>query len=135
VITIVTNPQTRSSSATGVLMDEIERVQTWELSDEELSRAKAALTRQYMEQSDTVSGQAGALGFYEMISDYKFAVNYLDLITSVTADDVKRVANKYLSRTSYVQVIAEPQTRPKSEPGDAPGSANAVTASVRLRVP
>jgi len=48
---------------------------------------------------------------------------------------VQRVANKYLSRTAYVQVVAEPQARPKSEPGDGtPGSANAITASVRVRV-
>jgi hypothetical protein len=44
------------------------------------ARAKTMLTRQYVQQSETVSGQAGALGFYDMISTYQFAITYLNQI-------------------------------------------------------
>jgi predicted Zn-dependent peptidase len=135
-ITLVVGPQTTGGGkALDVVMNEIERTQNNGLSDEELARAKAALARQYIQQSDSVSGQAGALGFYDMIADYKFAIDYLDMVARVTSEDIKGVANKYLSRTSYVQVIAEPTARPKGEPDEAPGASNAVTASVRVRVP
>ena len=134
-VTLVINPEAKSA-AIGVLMDEVQRVHEQGLSDEELTRAKAALMRQYVEQSDTVSGQAGALGFYDMIADYKFATTYLDRIAQATNDDVKRMASKYLSRTSYVQVVAEPQVRPRREPGEgAPENPNTITASIRLHLP
>lgn len=134
-ITLVLNPQA-NSAAIGVLMDEVQRVQEKGLSDEDLTRAKAALVRQYVEQSDTVSGQAGALGFYDMIADYKFATTYLDRIARATSDDVKRMANKYLSRTTYVQVVAEPQVRPRRDPDDGTiGNPNTITASIRVHIP
>ena len=134
-VTLVVNPQARGA-AVSVVMDEVQRVQENGLSDEELKRAKAALVRQYVEQSDTVSGQAGALGFYDMIADYKFATSYLDMIARVSSDDVKRMANKYLSRTAYVQVVAEPQVRPRREPDDgSTGNPNTITASIRVHIP
>ncbi len=134
-VSLVLNPEA-SSAAIGVLMDEVQRVQQQGLSDEELVRAKAALVRQYVEQSDTVSGQAGALGFYDMIADYKFATTYLDRIERATNDSLKRMANKYLSRTAYVQVVAEPQVRPRRDPGDSvPENPNTITASVRIQIP
>ncbi len=138
-VTLVVNPEARSGDAIGLVMDEIEKVQREGLSGEALARAKQSLTRQYIEQSDTVSGQAGALGFYDMIGDYNFAVEYLDRIGHITSDDVKRVAQKYLSRTAYVQVVAEPlpAARPKIPGTPLEGGSGSITASipVPLKVP
>ena len=138
-ITLVVNSEAPSGDAVGLVMDEIEKVQREGLSDEDLARAKQALTRQYIAQSDTVSGQAGALGFYDMIGDYKFAVEYLDRIGSITSDDMKRVTQKYLSRTAYVQVVAEPLPLPLPQNPGAPleGGSGSITASipVPLKVP
>jgi zinc protease len=98
------------------LLAEVGRVRTGGIDAASLARAKTMLTRQYVQQSETVSGQAGALGFYDMISTYQFAITYLNQIQQVTADDVRRVARNYLSTTNYVQVAIEPTPVPRSRP-------------------
>lgn len=134
-VTLVVSPDARSGNAIDVVMGEIEKVQRDGLSDAELARARRALTRQYVQQSDSVSGQAGAIGFYEMIGDYNFALSYLDRIAGIKSDDVRRVAQKYLSRTSYVQVIAEPIPRPKPDTPPLEGGSGSITALLHLHVP
>jgi len=130
MISLVVEPGKRSVAVNATL-DEIARVQREGLDATALQRAKAALTYQYVQQGDTVSGQAGALGFYDMIDTYEFAVTYLQRVARVSAADVKRVATKYLSRSSYVQAIIEPEPAP---PGGLPGGngAGAITASLDL---
>ena len=131
-ISLVVSPrQGGASQAVGLVLDEIEKVRQVGLSPDDLARARAALHRQYMVQSDTLSGQASALGFYEMIGDYRFATGYLDRVDKVTSDDVKRMARKYLSRTGYVQVVAEPVNLPQEGPGGT-GSANTLTAELHI---
>ena len=143
-VTLVVNPDAKAGDAIGLLLDEIDKVQRDGLTQADLARAKKMLMRQYVDQSDTVSGQAGALGFYDMIGDYSFAVEYLDHIQKITGEDIKRMAQKYLSRTSYVQVVAEPLPieRPKNPGTPLEGGSGSITASipvplreVPLRVP
>lgn len=138
-VTLVVNPDSSGGDPVGLVMDEIEKLQREGLSADELARAKQSLTRQYIGQSDTVSGQAGALGFYDVIGNYNFAVEYLDRIGHITSDDVKRVAQKYLSRTSYVQVVAEPLPLPRPRVPGTPleGGSGSITASIAvpLKVP
>ena len=62
--------------------------------------------------------QAGALGFYDMIDSYEFAMTYLDRIARISLDDIKHVATKYLSKTAYVQATIEPIPRPDDRPRD-----------------
>ncbi|MDQ3813698.1 MAG: insulinase family protein [Armatimonadota bacterium] len=118
IVALVVRPQDRTKAVQATL-EEIGRVQKQGIDAAALQRAKTALVQQYIEQGETVSGQAGALGFYEIISDYKFAQQYLDYVTSITLADVKRVAGRYLSKTSYVQAVVEPMPRPRQRP---PGS-------------
>lgn len=136
-VTLVVNPDSRSKDAVTLLMDEIERVQRDGLSADALNRAKQSLKRQYIEQSDTASGQAGALGFYDMIGGYSFAVEYLDRIGRVSSEDVRRIAQKYLSRTSYVQVVAEPNPSARPDKPGVPleGGSGSITASLQLPTP
>jgi predicted Zn-dependent peptidase len=130
IISLVVEPDKRTTAVNATL-DEIARVQREGLDATSLQRAKTALTYQYVEQGDTVSGQAGALGFYDMIDTYQFAVTYLERVARVSAADVKRVATKYLARSSYVQAIVEPEPAP---PTGLPGGdgAGAITASLDL---
>lgn len=105
LITVV-GPRDRET-VVQVLLDEVNRVRTDGLTPAELTRAKFYLTQQYIEQSESVSGLNGALGFYEMINDYRFAASYLDRISKVTNDDIKRMANRYIDPAAYVQATIE----------------------------
>jgi len=49
---------------------------------------------------------ADHLAFWETIKDAEFAKNYLKMIRKVTVGDVKRVANKYLTK-NYTMVVIE----------------------------
>lgn len=115
IVSLLVAPENRAQ-AVGATMAEIARVRASGINATDLARAKTELKRQYIQQSETVTGQAGALGFYEMIADYRFAVTYLERIERITAADVKAVAAKYLSGNAYVQAALEPAPRPRSRP-------------------
>jgi zinc protease len=118
-VSLVVEPEDRNAAIEATLA-EVSRVQSEGISVEALERAKQLLSQQYIQQGETVSGQAGALGFYEMIDNYQFAVTYLDRIAKITPEDIKRVANNYLSRTAYVQTVIAPIPReraPEPNPG------------------
>lgn len=106
------------TAAQKAVLDDIERIQKEGLSDEDLARAKNMLRHQYIRQGETLSGQAGSLGFYDAIDSYEFAITYLDRIAKITNDDIKRVATTYFKTDAYVDAIIEgirpPVERPDS---------------------
>jgi zinc protease len=91
------------------------------LSASDLENAKTLLRRQYVAQSNNTSGQAGALGFYDAIDSYQFAVNYLDIVQQTTSDDIARVAKKYFDPANYVQVTLLPALGNPQQPGNGAG--------------
>lgn len=127
IISLVADPASRARAIHATL-DEMARVRVNGLTAADLARAKAMLRRQYIQQGETVSGQAGALGFYDMIASYDFAVTYLDRIDRVSLADIKRVANTYLSGTNYVQVVIEPAARPIPRPEPPQQDDGSITA-------
>jgi zinc protease len=114
LITLIA-PRERAAAENAVLED-IARVQNEGLSDEDLARAKNLLRHQYIRQGETLSGQAGSLGFYDMIDSYQFAITYLDNIDKVTNDDIQRVAKTYFKTDAYVQAVIEGIRPPVEKP-------------------
>lgn len=112
--------------------DEVKRLQTQGPTPAELERARELLRRQYIEQSEGPAGQAGALGFYEMIDTYQFAIDYPALTAAVTASDIQRIAGQYLAPAKEIRAEIEPLPRPlpgnPQNPDDADGG-GAITAS------
>lgn len=129
IVSLLSTPDKRVQ-ATQATLAEIARVRANGIDAASLSRAKLALRRQYIAQGETPSGQAGALGFYEMISDYRFGATYLDRVARVSSSDIKRVAARYLSGTAYVQVTIDPE--PARRP-PTPPSEGVITASMTLK--
>lgn len=118
-------------AAVRAVLDEVKRVGEQGITPEELARAKGQLRHQYIEQGEGPAGQAGAIGFYEMIDSYKFAVNYLDMCGKVTAEDVQRVAKKYLSPEVHVRADIDAIPLPNQNPNDT--SPDVITAKVPVR--
>ena len=98
-----------------VLNDEIKRLGEQGPGEAEMKRARDLLRRQYLDQSEGVSGQAGSLGFYEMIADYKFALQYEQLTQTVTGADVQRIARQYLTPDKEIRATITPL--PRARPG------------------
>ena len=110
--------QSNAVHAVSTTFAEIARVRANGITAAQLERAKRVLRRQYVAQDETAAGQAGALGFYDMIGSYEFAAQYLDRINRVSIVDIKRVATRYLVPSSAVAILIVPEPTPQTPLND-----------------
>jgi len=107
LLTAGTEPAKEREARTAIA-EQIRRLATEGVSEEELAHNKRLLRNSYAFSNEAYSDQIGSLGFYEMIDTYRFAIDYLDAVDQVTTDDVKRVAAQYLADDKSVLVIFRP---------------------------
>lgn len=79
------------------LLDEIEKIKNELPSPQEVQKAKNQVEASFIMQQDSIYMQARTIGSFEMTMGWKFIDQYLEGIRKVTAEDVSRVARKYLS--------------------------------------
>ncbi len=103
------------------LEDEIAKLQTSPVSQDELQRAFNQIDASFTYQNDSVSEQANQLGLYAVISPNGLGFRYLDAyltkIHQVTPADVQRVAAQYFTPENRTVAYFDPQPLP---PGAAP---------------
>ena len=101
--------QTKNESANTAIeetLKEMERIRTEQVTDKELSDAKAYLTGSFPLRIDSnrkIAAFLTAVEFYGLGLDY--VDNYRKFIEAVTKDDIQRVARKYLNTKNYVLVV------------------------------
>jgi zinc protease len=101
--------QTKNESANTALdevMKQVKKITTEQVSDQELSDAKAYLTGSFRRRLDTnrkIADFSAMVEFYTLGLDY--ITKYPDYINAITKEDVLRVAQKYLSAEDYVLVV------------------------------
>lgn len=78
------------------IIAEIAKIQQDGIAEGELSRAQKQLRAQVAYGSESVTNQAMQLGMWETLDSYQRVETLLDELASVTADDVRRVAQTYL---------------------------------------
>jgi zinc protease len=78
------------------LLDEIGKIKETPPSDLEVQRAKNQVEASFIMQQDSIYMQARTIGTFEMTVGWRFIDAYLEGIRKVTAEDVSRVARKYL---------------------------------------
>ena len=71
----------------------------------DVAAAKRSIEGSYAFETETVSGRANIMGFYESLGDYKLALTYIDNIRKVTPEQAMQTAAKYFNTDAYV--IAE----------------------------
>jgi zinc protease len=98
-----------ANTAVRVMLDEIRRLQTQEISPDEIkATAQQFLTRYYIGQ-ETNAAQAGELAQYELIGGgWRNSAVFIDRLRAVTPAEVKRVANTYMRNLQFV-VIGDPR--------------------------
>lgn len=74
----------------------------------EVEAAKRGLLSSYLFDTQTVSGKADALGFYDMIDSNQYDIDYIKNFGTVTPADIQRLANKYLNTSAYSIVTMIP---------------------------
>ncbi|MGC9318635.1 MAG: M16 family metallopeptidase [Armatimonadota bacterium] len=94
------------------ILNEIRRLREEPLTEEELAEAKRVLRIGYAFTNEAYSDQAGSLGFYEALGDHTLAIEYVDRVNALTAEQVQQVAQKYLDPDAYTLAIIRPEPRP-----------------------
>lgn len=79
-----------------VIDDELSRLSTEPVPEDELARALKQVKAQYVYSGEGVTNQAFWLGQMEIVDSYRRADSLIDEIERVTAEDVRRVASTYL---------------------------------------
>lgn len=93
------------------IFDEIKNIQDKGVSDEQLSLAKNIIERSTYYSRESITNIATEIGYtMALTNDIKFYDTYLDKIKSVSKDEVKRVANKYLGENRSAVSIILPES-------------------------
>jgi zinc protease len=112
--------QTRNTSANQAIagvIEEIKRIRTAPVSDEELADAKAYLVGSFPLRLDTTGKLAALLTLIELHNlGLTYFEDYPKAIMAVTREDVLRVAQKYLHPEAYVLVVVAKQNEAKINP-------------------
>ena len=91
-------PKLRDAEA--AVMEEIEQVRKTWVAPEELTRARNLVESIYVFSMESAAGQANLLAAYEALGDYRLAEEHVNKLNAVTAEDIHRVANDYLTLTN-----------------------------------
>ena len=77
--------------------EEINKIQTELISEREFEKLQNTFENRFVNSNSNVSGIASSLATYQMLyGDTDLINNQIDIYRSITREDIKRVANKYL---------------------------------------
>jgi predicted Zn-dependent peptidase len=83
------------------ILREIEKIKNQPVTDEELAKAKKNIKMDYLRSLDSNDEIASTLSYYEsLLGDYRYFANYLKEIEKVTADDIQKAAQQYLTQNN-----------------------------------
>ena len=96
------------------IIAEVELIKDKPVGAEELARAKTNIERDFIRAKETMQGQARKLGYFEIeTGDHGYERFYLERVSSVTPEDVMRVARKYLVEKNLTAGVLLPKDRTK----------------------
>ncbi|MCE2468640.1 MAG: insulinase family protein [Caldilineaceae bacterium] len=102
-------PPERAGVVRAALLDQMERVLDGDLTEEEVETAKTVLIAQWDRSAERSRSIASTLGFYATVMGQpNFAFEYLDRIRTITADDIVRMARKYVDLGSQLEIRMVP---------------------------
>ena len=92
------------------IYDELVKVQTAPVTDQEIEKAKNILLAGFYRQMKTIDGKANTLGTYEVFfGDYQKLFTAADSYNKVTKEDVRRVALKYFTSKNRTVATLVPE--------------------------
>jgi zinc protease len=108
---IVSNKDVKEADIENTIYEELEKIKKEGVNDRELQKVKNQRLIQFYNQVETINGKADNLGTYEVFfGDYKKMFDAPSLYNKVTADDIKRVAAKYLIKSGRTVGILKENT-------------------------
>jgi len=107
-ISITIHPKRRPAEVLDALDREIRRVQSVPVAASEIARAIKQARANFAYGTENITNQAFWLGYAEMFASYSWFESYLRKLAAVTADDIRKVALKYLQPRSRVVGVYVP---------------------------
>jgi len=97
--------------------EELEKVKTAAVKDEEIQKAKNILVADFYRQMKTISGKANTLGSYEVyFGDYRKLLTAAADFEKVKKEDLQRVAQRYFGEKNRTVATLVPE-KPPAKPG------------------
>lgn len=98
--------------ALSLIKDEINALLNENVSEEELKKAVKKLKVRFAQNSETVSDISETIGFYMTVCDGLEGITEFEKnVNSVTSDDIRKFANKYLTADKSVTSVLMPERR------------------------
>jgi len=99
-----------------ILLEQVDRLKTEPVSSRELETIKKLNRRSFIDQLRSNESLAGTLATLEVQVGWRYLNSYLDKLEAVTAEDIQRVAAKYLVADNRTTVFVIPGGRPEHAP-------------------
>lgn len=114
-------PPENEARVFGIVRDELRRMAMEPVPAAELSRVKASLLYQYAFDAQTLFDRAERLALFELMADASMEAAWPKLLESVTAADLRRVAQRYFAAdlASYSVIRPEGVTGPAQQEVEA----------------
>ncbi len=91
------------------IIEEIKKIQQEGVSESELERICNQVTNRYIFNSEKPSDRANLYGYYYcQMQDLSHALNYPDIIRTISREDIQKAANDYLNTSAYGIVTMRP---------------------------
>lgn len=100
------------------ILHELDRLAEEPVSADELAKAIKQTRAEFVYGSESVTNQAYWLGFAQTVATPEWLETYLDRVAAVTADDIRRVAQTYLTPINRTVGWFEPLDREQPRAGD-----------------
>lgn len=93
------------------IYEEIESIRKDGITEKELQKVKNQKVMEFYNQVETINGKSNNIGTYEVFfGDYRKMFDAPALYNKVTADDIKRVANTYFSKSNRTVGVLKSNT-------------------------
>jgi zinc protease len=110
----ITNFGRTAKEAETLINEEIEKVKTDLISDEELAKIRNQKEKDFVDQAATVQGKAMALAdYYLFFGDPGLINTQIEKYMAVTKEDIRRVAQKYLVPGNRAVLYYYPRPKPQ----------------------
>jgi zinc protease len=108
-ITAVARPDRSLSEIEAALQQELERLDSEPVTEDELQKALKRAKVQFVMAGESVSGQGQMLGMAEIIAgDYQWYEDTLEALDQISLGDLKRVQQTYLGEDNRIVGLYEP---------------------------
>lgn len=110
----IANAGVEPAELEGAMLDEIEKVKSGNIGDEEFQKLKNQAENDFVTQNQRVVGVVENLATYHTyFGDANLINTELENYTSITKEDLKRVANKYFTKQNRLVVYYLPKSEQK----------------------